>query len=89
MEKFANRQNQITKYEELYATTKRSYMNDEEPQKFYNLTLRINIPNYQEILYKPGIIEVTYNAWIRYLSLIIIVGYLLHKICSFVFHYQM
>ena len=80
----------VMKYDQLYATTQRAYNHDEcTGQQFYNLTLHANIPNYQEIWYKPGIIEVLYHAWIRYIALLIIVGYLIKKICSFVFYYQM
>ena len=80
----------LMKYDQLYVTSQRAFNdNDSTMEQFYNFTLHMNVPNNQEIWHKPGIIEVLYHAWIRYISLLVIVGYLIQKICSFIFYYQM
>ena len=56
--------------------------------KQFNFTSTINYP-IQDIRYIPNVIEVLKDAWIKYFSLAVIVGFFLKKIASFVFFHQM
>mmetsp|Transcript_32497 Transcript_32497/g.40802 ORF Transcript_32497/g.40802 Transcript_32497/m.40802 type:complete len:332 (+) Transcript_32497:40-1035(+) len=53
----------------------------------FNLTTVIRIP-ISRISYTPNITEVLKDAWIQYLSMAVVVAFLLQRICSFVFYYQ-
>ena len=54
----------------------------------FNFTLTINIPE-QGVRYIPKAADVLKDAWIKYLSLFVVVSYLLRSFCSFVFNHQM
>lgn len=82
-----------TDYEELYPYWKsRKSDNDFDRPfndgKIFNFTAVIHYP-VQEVRYIPTISEVLKDAWIKYLSLAVIVGYCLKSISSFVFFHQM
>lgn len=54
----------------------------------FNLTLSLRIPA-ANVLYTPTASEVLKDAWIKYLSLFVVIAYILHQLCSFVFHNQL
>lgn len=54
----------------------------------FNLTLSLRIPA-ANVLYTPTASEVFKDAWIKYLSIFVVVAYILHQVCSFVFHNQL
>mmetsp|Transcript_18266 Transcript_18266/g.36532 ORF Transcript_18266/g.36532 Transcript_18266/m.36532 type:complete len:322 (+) Transcript_18266:156-1121(+) len=47
----------------------------------------IKIPT-MEVTYIPTAVEVLRNAWIQYLSMFVVVGFFLEKVCSFVYFHQ-
>jgi len=55
--------------------------------KQFNFTLTLNIPE-QEVRYIPKAADVLKDGWIKYLSLFVVVSYLLRTFCSFVFNHQ-
>ena len=48
---------------------------------------RLKIPK-SEILYIPTATEVLRDAWTKYLSMFIVVGFFLEKLCSYVYFHQ-
>ena len=54
----------------------------------FNVTMDMRVP-IADVLYTPTATEVLKAAWIRYLSLAVLVYYLLDKLLSFVFYYQL
>mmetsp|Transcript_38727 Transcript_38727/g.60518 ORF Transcript_38727/g.60518 Transcript_38727/m.60518 type:complete len:108 (-) Transcript_38727:234-557(-) len=59
-----------------------------ERQSFsFNLTAVLQIP-IEQVSYTPDISEVLKDAWIQYLSMAVVVGFLLQRLSSFVCYYQ-
>jgi len=94
LQKYSKRAYTI-EYEELYLNWKTNFgrlsnfsSNDEYEYKDFHFHATINYP-LQEVRYIPTVLEVLKDAWIKYLSLAVIVGYFLNKISSFVFFHQM
>lgn len=54
----------------------------------FNLTATIRLPE-QSVLYTPGVSEVLFDAWIRYLALLVVVVFFVDLLASFVFHHQL
>ena len=54
----------------------------------FNMTLNLRIP-IANVLYTPTATEVLKDAWIKYLSILIVVAFLLDRLCSFIFYYQL
>lgn len=50
----------------------------------FNITLNLRIPT-GDVLYTPNVSEVLKDAWIKYLSVFLVVAYLLDALCSFVY----
>mmetsp|Transcript_4228 Transcript_4228/g.8561 ORF Transcript_4228/g.8561 Transcript_4228/m.8561 type:complete len:321 (+) Transcript_4228:173-1135(+) len=84
----------------LEKVTGRNYTMTFEPQFAYwgpkldnlagtfTLKAKLNIPT-QDILYTPKPMEVLKDAWIKYLSMFVVVGFFLEKLCSFVYFHQL
>jgi hypothetical protein len=53
----------------------------------FNLTATIRFPHVP-VLYTPDVAEVLKTAWIQYLSMLVLVLFLLNRLCSFVFYHQ-
>lgn len=53
----------------------------------FTLTADIKIPT-ADIVYIPTAVEVLRDAWIKYLSMFVVVGFFLEKLCSFVYFHQ-
>lgn len=53
----------------------------------FTLTADIKIPT-TDIVYIPTAVEVLRDAWIKYLSMFVLVGFFLEKLCSFVYFHQ-
>jgi len=54
----------------------------------FTLNAKLNIPT-QDILYTPKPMEVLKDAWVKYLSMFVVVGFFLEKLCSFVYFHQL
>jgi len=63
------------------------YASSSLPDSF-NFTLNMRVPIAQ-ILYTPPATEVFKDAWLKYLSLFIVIAFLLDRLCSFVFYNQL
>jgi hypothetical protein len=53
----------------------------------FTIRAKIKIPK-SEVLYIPTASEVLRDAWTKYLSMFIVVGFFLEKLCSFVYFHQ-
>lgn len=53
--------------------------------KDFELSLTVDIPKMQSIVYVPTLMEVLSEAWIRYLSLLVITGFLVRRALFFLF----
>jgi hypothetical protein len=56
-----------------------------EFSKDFELRLTVDIPKMQSIIYVPTLMEVLTEAWIRYLSLLVITGFLIRRVLFFLF----
>ncbi len=56
-----------------------------EYSKDFELSLNVDIPKMQSIVYVPTLMEVLTEAWIRYLSLLVITGFLVRRVLFFLF----
>jgi hypothetical protein len=84
----------------LEKVTGRNYTMVYEPQLAYwgakvddlsgtfTLNAKLNIPT-QDIVYVPKPMEVLKDAWVKYLSMFVVVGFFLEKLCSFVYFHQL
>ncbi len=61
---------------------------DGENSKDFELDLTIVIPKMQSVVYIPTLMEVVTEAWIRYLSLLVVVGCFIRQVLTFVFSNQ-
>ena len=55
---------------------------------FFNATIHLRVPE-QQIWYTPGVSEVLKWAWVQYVSLFVVISFLVHRLSSFVFHNQL
>ena len=53
----------------------------------FNLTATIRIP-ITKVSYTPDVSEVLKYAWIQYLSMLVVTGFLLDRLCAFVYYHQ-
>eukprot|EP00632_Arachnochrysis_sp_CCMP2950_P014664 CAMPEP_0185695460 /NCGR_PEP_ID=MMETSP1164-20130828/4537_1 /TAXON_ID=1104430 /ORGANISM="Chrysoreinhardia sp, Strain CCMP2950" /LENGTH=334 /DNA_ID=CAMNT_0028362319 /DNA_START=1 /DNA_END=1005 /DNA_ORIENTATION=+ len=60
----------------------------DQSSSHFNLTLNLRIPT-ADVLYTPTASEVLKDAWIKYLSIFVVVAFLLDRLCAFVFYYQL
>lgn len=54
----------------------------------FNLTATLRVPM-QPVTYTPGVSEVAFDAWVKYLAMGVVVAWLLDNLLSFVFHHHM
>jgi hypothetical protein len=59
--------------------------NEDELTKKFEIDITIEIPKMQTIVYVPSLTEVLTEAWIRYLSFLIITGFCVKRFLEFVF----
>ncbi len=59
-----------------------------EDSKVFDLHVTIDIPKLQRVMYIPTLYEVLVEAWIRYLSLLVIAAIIARRILHFVFSSQ-
>lgn len=57
-------------------------------KKGFELDLTVTIPKMQSIVYIPTLVEVLTEAWVRYFSLLVVVGCLAHLLFKYVFSNQ-
>ena len=71
-------------------TTFFDYLSTNVPlsQSFFQVYLKIRIPNFQKFQYEPGFLEVMKFSWIQYMSLLLPVGFLIYSFAKFVFSNQ-
>mmetsp|Transcript_13721 Transcript_13721/g.16824 ORF Transcript_13721/g.16824 Transcript_13721/m.16824 type:complete len:343 (+) Transcript_13721:62-1090(+) len=62
-------------------------IDDQKTLPAFNLTVTVDIPN-QQITYIPTPIEVLKDGWIKYISMLMVIGYLFQKVVHFVLFHQ-
>lgn len=62
--------------------------NSPVPHYAFNLTIDMRVPQ-GDVLYTPTATEVLKHAWVKYLAMLVVVVYLLDKLCSFIFYNQL
>lgn len=56
--------------------------------RYFNATVSLRVPE-QQVWYTPGVSEVLKWAWVQYLSLFVVVAFLVNRLTSFVFRHQL
>ena len=74
----------VTRHEPYWSTT----VIDSNSNNKFNLNIDVNFPQYSPILYRPPTLEVLQAAWISYLSAFLVVGFLMERLCSFIYFHQ-
>ena len=55
---------------------------------YFNATISLRVPQ-QQVWYTPGVSEVLKWAWVQYVSLFVVVSFLVNRLSSFVFRHQL
>jgi transmembrane protein 231 len=87
MERFRSWKTDVSSIGQEHIDGRNSESNDEERRFHFEIT--IEIPKMQEIVYIPGIVETLKEAWIRYVSIFVVVRLLVQSLQRFAFTYQL
>lgn len=71
-----------------YIDTNSTFTGVDYQRRTFNFRVTVDIPSMQHVTYIPTLPEVLIEAWIRYLSFLIVIGFILRKILCFFFAHQ-
>lgn len=80
-----------TDYHERYPLWTRDISNEaigQDGNTHFNLKATIDVPRLQNVLYIPTLYEVLMEAWMRYLSLLIVSTFLMRRLVQYVYTHQ-
>jgi len=92
LERYAQR-DFATDYHPRFVSSKKALFDSKrhissQKQQHFNFTMVIDIPT-QEITYIPTFSDIMKDAWIKYVSIFVLVCLLLRQLCSVVYYHQM
>ena len=56
--------------------------------QYFNASVSLRVPQ-QQVWFTPGVSEVLKWAWVQYVSLFVVVSFLVNRLTSFVFRHQL